>query len=190
MINSVLRRANRITVTYLVQHRNPFQARRALILRPHTEELTTLVLDGRIREVRGAADTQTLQERLVGKGTLETWPSVLNQAIEKDESAKLTMNITILELLTDSTGSLAGARGLKLDDFYELRDAAEVFLLILLRGEVLDGDCNSRIRFLLEDMLAVECEADEICVIMVLRRQTEQHVIRGIVTCATSEPKA
>lgn len=40
------------------------------------------------------------------------------------------MNITILELLADGSRSLAGARGLELDDFNEVGDAAQVLFFV------------------------------------------------------------
>lgn len=134
---------------YLVQLSNLLQPGRLGILRPAAEQLSTLVLHGRIAQVRGAADPQALQQGLVGKGPLEARAGVLDEPVEDDERAQLTVGVAILELLADGTGSFGGAGGLQLNDLDELGDAAEVILLVLLRREVLDGDGDRRVWLLL-----------------------------------------
>lgn len=78
----------------------------------------------------GSAHAQALQQRLIGKGALEPLSGVLDETIQEDQGSDLSMNIAILELLADGSRSLAGARGLELDDFNEVGDAAQVLLFV------------------------------------------------------------
>ena len=50
------------------------------------------------------------------------------------------MDVAVLELFANGACGLGGARGLDGDNLDELGDAAEVLLLVRLRGEGLDGD--------------------------------------------------
>lgn len=122
------------------------------VLGPAAEQLPALLLHLRVREIRGAADTQPLQQRLVGEGSLESWAGVLDESVQDDEGADLAVHIAVLELLPDGAGGLAGARSLELDHLDELGDAAEILLLVGLTREVLDGDRHRRVRFFLSCM--------------------------------------
>ncbi len=136
--------------SYLVQPRNPLEARNGPILRPEGKQLPALLLDGRVGQLRGAADAQALEQRLVGKGTLELRPRVLDQAVEQDQRADLAVDVAVLELLANGAGGFRGAGALQLDDIDEVGDAAKVVFFVGLRGEVLDGHGDGRVWLLLQ----------------------------------------
>lgn len=132
-----------------MQARQLLKARRLAKGGPPAEQLATLGLDGGVREIAGAADAQALQQRLVEKVALEPVAGVLNEAVEDDEGAQLAVHVTVLELLAEGAGRLRGPCRLQADDLDEVRDAAEVVLLVGLGCEVLDGDGDRREGFLL-----------------------------------------
>lgn len=135
--------------TDLVEAGDALQARGGGVLRPVAEQLGALPPDGRVREARGAADAEALEQGLVGKGALEARAGVLDEAVEDDEGAKLAVDVAVLELLADGARRLAGARGLELDDLDQVGDAAEIVDAVAARGEVLDVDRHGRVRLLL-----------------------------------------
>lgn len=141
-------------MSHLVEARDPLQPGRRSVLRPLPVQLRALLLDRRVRQVRGAAHAEALQQRLVGKGALEVRARVLDEPVEEDEGADLAVDVAVLELLADGAGGLGRARGLQLDDVDEVGDAAEVLLAEGLRGEVLDSDGDRRVGFLLERLSA------------------------------------
>lgn len=59
------------------------------------------------------------------------------------------MHRAVFQLLADGASGLCWAGSLKFDDFDELGDAAEVFLLICFASEVLDGNGYRGVWFLL-----------------------------------------
>jgi hypothetical protein len=53
------------------------------------------------------------------------------------------MSIAILQLLPQGAGGFNGTRALKLDRFDQVRDTAQIILLVLFTGETLNSDCDS-----------------------------------------------
>ncbi len=78
----------------------------------------------------------------------------MDEAVENVQGTELTVKVTVLELLPDGTGGLGRARVLEINDFDEIRDAAEVINGYRLTCESLDGHGDCRVRFLLSDALA------------------------------------
>lgn len=78
----------------------------------------------------------------------------MDQSVEDDERADLAVYRAVLQLLADGTSGLCWAGSLEFDDFNELGDAAEVFLVICFAGEIFDGDGYRRVWFLLFRMSA------------------------------------
>lgn len=117
---------------------------------PAGKELSALLPHLGIRERRGAAEPQTLEQGFIGKGPLETWAGILDEAVEESQGTQLTVQIAVLELLPDGTGGLGGTRVLEVDDLDEVRDTAEVIYGDGLTRESLDGHGDCRVGFLLE----------------------------------------
>lgn len=137
-----------------MQSSDPLQTRLIRVLGPAAEQFPALLPHLRVGQVRRAADTQPLQQRLVCKGPLEARAGILDQAVEQDQGTDLAVHVAVLELLADGARGLRGARGLDGDDFDEIGDAADVFLFVGLGGERLDGDRDGGIGLLLEWALA------------------------------------
>lgn len=143
-------------MTHLMKLRNPLQPRRALILRPAPEQLSTLIPDIRVRQLRSTAHAQPLQQRLVYESSLEPRSGILDEAVKQNQGADLTVDVAVFELLADGAGGLGWSRGLELDDLDELGDAAHVIFLVGFACEVLDGDGDRRVGFLLFMVLIPE----------------------------------
>lgn len=137
-----------------MQSSDPLQTRLVRVLGPAAKQFPALLPHLRVGQVRRAADSQPLQQRLVRKGSLEARAGILDQAVEQDQGAKLAVHVAVLELLADGARGLRGARGLDGDDFDEVGDAANVVLLVGLGRERLDGDRDGGIGLLLECALA------------------------------------
>lgn len=136
-----------------MQSSDPLQTRLVRVLGPAAEQLPALLPHLRVGQIRRAADAQPLQQRLVGKGSLEARAGILDQAVEQDQGADLAMHVAVLELLANGARGLGGARGLDGDDFDEVGDAADVVLLVGLGGERLDGDRDGGVGLLLDWVL-------------------------------------
>jgi hypothetical protein len=121
---------------------------------PAGKELGALFPHLGIREPRGAAEAQTLEQGFIGKGPLEAGAGILDEAVEKSQGTQLAVQIAVLELLPDGTGSLGGSRVLEVDDLDEVRDAAEVVDGDGLTRESLDGHRDCRVGLLLKSSLA------------------------------------
>lgn len=133
-----------------MQSGDPLQTRLVRVLGPAAKQLPALLPHLRVGQVRRAADSQALQQRLVRKGSLEARAGILDQAVEQDQGAELAVHVAVLELLADGARGLGGARGLDGDDFDEVGDAADVVLLVGLGRERLDGDRDGGVGLLLE----------------------------------------
>ena len=59
------------------------------------------------------------------------------------------MQVTILELLPDSSGRLGGTGFLEVHDFDEIRDTTKIVLAIFLTREPLDSNGDCRVGLLL-----------------------------------------
>ena len=108
----------------------------------------------RVRQRRRAAETQALEQGFVCEGPLEARTGILDEAVEDVQGTELTVKVSVLELLPDGTGGLGGARVLEINDFDEIRDAAEVIDGHRLTRESLNRHCHCRVRLLLSDALA------------------------------------
>ena len=131
-----------------------FQTWGARVLCPAREKLSASLLHIRIGDVCGTTQTKTFQQRLIGKGPLESGSGVLDETIQKYKSTDLAVGVPVLELLPNCTGCFRRARRLQLNDLDKLNDAAQVVLFIALRGEVFDCDGNGRVWLLLLAKLA------------------------------------
>jgi len=120
---------------------------------PSGKELGALLPHLRIREPRGAAEPQTLEQGFIGKRPLETGTGILNEAVEKSQGTQLAVQVAVLELLPDGTGSLGGTSVLEVDNLDEVGDTAEVVYGYGLTRESFDGHGDRRVGFLLEGSL-------------------------------------
>lgn len=141
-----------------MQSGDPLQTGLVRVLGPAAEEFPALLPHLRVGQVRGAADSQALQQGLVRKSSLEARAGILDQAVEQDQGADLAVHVAVLELLADGARGLRGARGLDGDDLDEVGDAADVVLLVGLGRERLDGDRDGGVWLLLEWALAEDLE--------------------------------
>lgn len=79
-------------------------------------------------------DSETFEKGFVDETLLEPRPCILNQAVEDDEGADLSVGTAVFELLPNSSGTLRGTGFLYPDDLDEIYQSAEIILLVLLAG--------------------------------------------------------
>lgn len=95
-------------------------------------------------------DSETFEKGFVDETLLEPRPCILNQAVEDDEGADLSVGTAVFagfcqwtmvfrgqeykQLLPNSSGTLRGTGFLYPDDLDEIYQSAEIILLVLLAG--------------------------------------------------------
>ena len=144
------RKKSRSRPTNLVQLDNLLHAPNILVLNgPAAKELGALLFHIRIRQLCGTAEPESLKQGFICESPLETRTRILNEAIEKGQSSKLPMQVSVLQLLPDGSGGLRRTRVQQIYDLHQVRDATEVVFRYGLARESLDGDRHRRVRLLL-----------------------------------------
>lgn len=132
--------------TDLVELGHPLHATRILIHRsPTAEEFIALLPDFGVRGGRGGAEAQPLEKGLVGKRALELRAGILDQGVEDGQGAKLSMNITILQLLPEGAGSLGGPGVLDVNHVDEFWKSTQIILGDTGVGHLVDHYGHGRI---------------------------------------------
>jgi hypothetical protein len=135
---------------YLIEVYHSFHATHALIVgSPTAKQLLTPLFHLPIRQIGSAAEAKPLEQRLVGEGTLETRPSILNKTVKKRQRTELLVGEPVLELLPDCTSGLRGPRVLQVDDLDQFWNPAQVMLGLVISRQTLNNYSDGSVWFLL-----------------------------------------